>query len=176
VCYDRRVRPFLAASALAPIAPGAEAQDPAPPPPHEAPSATCFPIITSLRYPAPALATNIMGTVTSAVAVDSNGGVAQLEPTGHPLLAAGVQEALLTARFSSGCWGQTVALRFNSRLDQKLDPATPVSVKAASAHAYEIVAPAGVIVVSNFDPAWVFTRKGRFLHRVRAWMSKVRFW
>ena len=74
------------------------------------------------------------------------------------------------------CWGRSVAMRFTFSINQDIAPGTPVSVKAISTSEYEIVAPAKVIVVSISDPAWAFTRKGRFLHRMKGWLSKLRFW
>jgi hypothetical protein len=72
--------------------------------------------------------------------------------------------------------GRTILMRFSFVLDQDLEPGTPVAVKAISNDEFEIVAPAKRIEITTYDPKWIFTRKGRFLHRLRGWISKLRFW
>jgi len=139
-------------------------------------SDTCLFALTDPRYPAFALDARIMGPTTATFDVDTSGNVVRLESKGHPLLAAGAEEMVRSARFNSVCWGRRVEIRFLFRISGDIAPETPVSARAISATEYEIVAPAKVIEVTTSDPAWLFTRKGRFLHRVEHWLSKLRFW
>jgi hypothetical protein len=118
----------------------------------------------------------MMGSVTATLDIDERGEISTLEAKGNPLLAAGAVAALRSAHFSDGCLIRTVVIRFSYRLEQDLDPHTPVAATAVSSDEYEIVAPAKVIEITISDPAWVFSRKGRFLHRVGRWFSKPRFW
>ena len=117
-----------------------------------------------------------MGIVSATVDFDNQGAIASIEAKGHPLLVSGVVTALRSGLPTATCSDQKAAMRFSFVIDQDLDPKTPISVKSVSAFDYQIVAPAEVIEVTISDPAWVFTRKGRFLHHVKIVLSKLKFW
>jgi hypothetical protein len=138
--------------------------------------ARCIPAVNDLRYLALALSGRIMGTVAAAVAFNDDGAVASIHSEGYPDLVVGVETALRSAPVSATCSGEKVAMRFSFVLDQDLDPKTPISIKAVSAFDYEILAPSGWSEVTISDPAWLFTRKGRFLHRVKMVTSRLKFW
>jgi outer membrane biosynthesis protein TonB len=125
MCYNGCVQMFFGVGLLALAAGLAHSQNVT-----QGPSSpSCGPDFTNLGYPALALAANIMGSATATFDIDTAGGVNRLEFKGHPLLAAGAVEALRSARFDSECWGRSVSMEFNFRLDQDLDPKKPVLVK-----------------------------------------------
>ncbi len=142
----------------------------------EVPTDHCVPDLTGLKYPTAALEQRIQGFVSIGFTVDSDGKVADIESTAYPLLKAGVEEALLSARLLPECSGQHISMQVNFRLDQDIQPQSPISVKRFSDTAYEVVSPVQWITTTIYDPAYTFTRRGRFLHRVKRWFKKLRFW
>ena len=161
ICYNSFVRRCFVVGLLA-LTAAASAQNVEPTIPQGTASASCLSAPLIISYPALALAASIMGPVTATFDIELAGGVTRLEFKGHFLLATGVVEALRSARFDSGCWGRSLSMRFSFRLDQDLASKTPVTVKATSVYEYEIVSPMKLIELSISDPAWEFTRKGRF--------------
>jgi len=139
-------------------------------------SLPCEYSVADAHYPASALDNHIMGPVRMTVYTDENGGIRRLEAKGHPRLISAAEEILRSAHFSSGCFGRTIEIRFSFRLVQDLDPDTPVTIKTPSTGEYEIMAPLRPIEVTICDPAWLFSRRGRLLHRVNRWLSHLRFW
>lgn len=165
--------PFLvilsAASALMPVKSQQQL-------PRETPSSRCTLSLSELRYPAAALSNRIMGTAWATVDFDDEGTIASIQTKAHPLLASEVVRALRSTAPTETCGGQRVAMQFKFILDQDLDPKTPPSVRTVATFSYEIIAPAEVVVVTISDPAWVFSRKGRFFHRVKRVLSNLKFW
>lgn len=142
----------------------------------EVSSARCTPAVNELHYPAAALSARIIGVVSATVDFDNRGAIASIQAKGHPLLASGVVTALRSAVPTSTCSGQKAAMQFSFVIDDGIDPKTPISVTSVSAFDYRIVAPAEVIEMSISDPAWIFSRKGRFFHHVKIALSKLKFW
>jgi hypothetical protein len=176
LCYNGSVQKVLVIGLFTLIAYGASSANSQPIAAQQALSVPCVHFSTELQYPAVALDNRIMGLVTTTFDTDENGEILRLEATGHPLLTVGAIAALRSAHFSSGCLGHAIVVRLSFRIDQDLDPHTPTAVKVISSDQYEIVAPAQTIEVTNYDPAWIFSRKGGFLHRLSRWLSKLRFW
>lgn len=139
-------------------------------------SAPCVPSAPGLSYPQAALSARIMGTVWTTAAFSNEGSVASIESKGHPLLVLEVASALRSAAPTSMCAGQKVRMEFDFIISPDLKPTTPTSVHALSAFKYEVVAPAEIIETTIADPAWIFSRKGRFLHRVKTALAKLTFW
>ena len=142
----------------------------------EVSSAQCTPSVNELHYPAAALSGRIEGTVWVTVDFDNQGAITSIESKGYPLLVSEVLTALRSARPTTTCSGQKAAMRFSFVMDQHIDPNTPISAKPVTALDYEIVAPAEMTEVSNSDPPWIFTRKGRFFHHLKMALSKLKFW
>jgi hypothetical protein len=176
LCYKGSVRKILVIGLFALITSRASFGNDQPVVAQQALSVPCVHLPTDLQYPSPALDNRIMGLVTTTFDTDENGEIRQLEAKGHPLLTVGAEAALRSASFSGGCLGRTVVMRFSFRLDPDIDSHTSVAVRAISSDEYEIVAPIQQIEVTISDPAWVFSGKGRFLHRLSRWLSKLRFW
>ena len=164
-CYALFI--VLALAALTPLKAGGLSQEA---------SSRCAPAVDQLRYPTAALSARIMGTVWATAEFDDTGAIASIETKGHSLLVSEVEKALRSAAPSSACSRQQAAMQFSFVIDQNLDPKTPVSVKPVSALNYQIVASAELVEVTIADPAWIFTRKGRFLHHVKLTLSKLKFW
>ena len=142
----------------------------------EASQAECSPLVGELRYPSAALSGRMAGTVWMTVNFDKQGAVTSLQAKGHPIFVSEAENALRSAPLSEACAGQKVEMRFRFVIDQDVDPKTPTSARATAPVDYEIVTPSERIEVTISDPAWLFTRKGRFFHRVRRAFSKLKLW
>jgi hypothetical protein len=134
---------------------------------------SCVPNLDHLTYPAAALAARIQGTVNMSFTLDSDGKVADMDGIAHPLLRVGVEEALKSGTMTQACVGQRVSIRVNFLLSSADAPNSAASVERVSEMVWQVVVPAPTIEVTIYDPAWAFTRKGRFLHRVRGWFSNL---
>jgi hypothetical protein len=140
------------------------------------PSSRCSLALSGLRYPPAALAGRIMGEVSATVEFDPQGAITSIQTQAHPLLASEVARALRATVPAEPCASQRIEMHFKFILDQDLDPKTPPSVRTVATFSYEIIAPAEVVVVTISDPAWVFSRKGRFFHRVKRVLSNLKCW
>jgi hypothetical protein len=139
-------------------------------------SVPCTVAVEGFRYPPAAVSARIMGVVSATVDFDNHGAIGSIAVKGHPLLASDVVKTLRSASPIERCAGQKIAMRFSFVLDNNLEPKTPVSVRSVSAFDYQIVAPAPVIGVSISDPAWIFSRRGRFFHHAKMALLKLEFW
>ncbi len=137
---------------------------------------SCIPSLYHLKYPALALEQRIQGTVNISFVVDSSGKATQLESTAYPLLKSSVEEALELAPLLPACSGQRVSLQVRFLFDDHIDPLSAVSVKRVSDEVVEIIAPLEVVETTIADPAWIFTRRGRVLHRLNSLLAKLKFW
>jgi hypothetical protein len=140
------------------------------------PERSCTLDVEGLRYPPDAVSGRIMGTVESILVFTEGGELASIRSHGHPALVKAAEAALHSSRPSGGCSGQQTTMRFDFVLNQDLDPKTPVSVRRDSASLYEIIAPSGWIEVTITDPAWAFTRHGRFFHHLKGMLSHLKLW
>ena len=140
--------------------------------PQEA-SAQCTLPLGALRYPPAALTARIMGIVSATVDFDNQGAIGSIEVKGHPLLASEVVKALRSTSPIEKCASHKIAMRFSFVLDENLNPETPVSMRTVSAFNYQIVAPVPLTEVTISDPAWIFSRKGRFLHHLKMALLKL---
>jgi len=161
--------PIRAAAALAfglaaAIAAGQERFDPS----------TCLPKQLQVMYPEPALKQRIMGVVTTEFTVDDSGAATLVASKGYPLLVVGAETAVRTATFKPACAGRRLTVTFKFRLDQDLDPATPVTVRAEEPLIYEIVSPLDRIIVIISDPP-MYGRKPLW-RKFRSCLAKLRFW
>ena len=116
------------------------------------PSAACMPDLSSLSYPPEALKARIVGTVNVTFSVDSDGKIDSLELNSHPLLRAGVEQALRAAQLGPECKGKRMTMRINFRI---LDDATTSSTVKMSAAEYDVIAPRPIIHVVISEPATV---------------------
>jgi len=98
--------------------------------------------------------------------------VVRMESQGHPLLVRAVQQALLSADPRTDCAGKgsTVVVTFLLGRNATL----PNTIRRLSSTQYEVLASFPVIEVENLDPAWCFTPRGRFLHRLKAWFARLK--
>jgi Gram-negative bacterial TonB protein C-terminal len=133
------------------------------------PTVHCVPDLGGLNYPTAAFQANIQGTVNISFMADSNGKASQVESTAHPLLRAVVIRTLEAVTLLPECSGQRISMQINFHLDQDLPPNSPIVVRRVSETAYEVVSPGKWITTTIYDPAYTFTRRGRFLHRVKEW-------
>jgi TonB family protein len=133
----------------------------------------CVPNLDYLTYPAAALSTRIQGTVNLSFTVSADGKVADMDSIAYPSLRVGVEEVLRSATMTQACVGQRVSIRVNFLLSSADAPNSAASVERVSEMVWQVVVPAPTIEVTIYDPAWAFTRKGRFLHRVRGWFSNL---
>lgn len=139
-------------------------------------SVPCTMAVEGLRYPPAAVTARIMGVVSATVDFDNQGIIGSIEVKAHPLLGSDVVKTIRSTPPIEACAGQKIAMQFSFVLDQNLDAKTPVSVRSVSAFAYEIIAPAPMIEVTNTDPPWIFSRGGRFLHHLKLALLKLEFW
>lgn len=139
-------------------------------------SAQCTVPVNDLPYPPAAVAARIRGVVSATVVFDNQGAIASIDVNGYPLLASAVWTTLHSTPPITACAGQKIAMHFSFVLDDNLKPNTPASVTAASTADYRIVAPTPIIESTLSDPAWVFTRHGRFSHHLMLTLSKLKFW
>jgi hypothetical protein len=133
-------------------------------------------VALELSYPTAALTARVMGVVSATVDFDNQGAIGSIEVKGHPLLASDVVKALHSVSPFEKCAGQKLAMRFSFVVDPNLKPMTPVSVRNVSVFDYQIVAPAPVIEATISDPAWIFSRRGRFLHHLKMALLQLKFW
>ena len=138
-------------------------------------TASCFPDLHNLTYPASALKDRIQGTVDMSFTVNSEGKAAEIHSNAYPSLKESVEVALQSSRMVE-CSGKRISIQVNFRFDDSIDPKSPISARRTSESAYEIVAPVELIEITISDPEWSFTRRGRALHRIKTWVSKLRFW
>jgi TonB family protein len=135
---------------------------------------SCVPNLDHLTYPAVALASRIQGTVNMSFTVDADGEATQFDSSAYPLLKVGVEEALRAARQHPECAGKLVSIRVNFELSSSVAPNSAVSVEHVSETVWQVVASLPTIEVTIYDPpTWALSRKGRFIHRVRGWVSKL---
>lgn len=137
---------------------------------------SCVPNLDGLHYHTSALLLRIQGTVHIAFTVDSVGRAGPRESNAHPLLRASVEDALNKAPLIPSCSGQRVSMMVEFRFDPNIAADAAVSVKRRTEGVYEVVAPVKHVITTNLDPAWVFSRRGRAIHRIKGWLSKLRFW
>jgi hypothetical protein len=145
--------------------------------PSKGQSESCIPnIAAALSYPAVVLESRIQGTVQSAVFVDSATTAIKIQSRGYPALTDSVEAAIRAAPFEGKCAKEHFSIRVDFIIDQNIEPDSNILIKRTSDSTYEVVAPAKVVVVTISDPAWVFTRRGRLLHRIHGFVSRLRFW
>jgi hypothetical protein len=145
--------------------------------PSKGQSESCIPDLTAaLGYPAAVLESRIQGTVESTVLVDSAATAVEIQSRGYPALKDNVEAAIRAAQFEKRCANEHLSVRVNFVIDQNIEPNSKTLVKRPSNSTYDVIAPAQVVVVTISDPAWIFTRRGRFLHHMHRFVSKLRFW
>ena len=133
---------------------------------------SCAPGLDSLTYPALALATRIQGTVSMTFTVGADGKATDIDSAAYPLLRIAVEEALRLVKVAAKCAGQRVAIQVNFELSTSA-PKQPPFTERISEEVWHVLAPAPTIEVAISDPGWIFSRKGRFVHRVRVWLSRL---
>lgn len=74
------------------------------------------------------------------------------------------------------CPGEHYSVKVQFIIGPNTEPDSEILVKRTSDLTYEVTAPAEVVYVSNSDPAWIFTRRGRFFHHMHGLLAKLRFW
>lgn len=138
---------------------------------------SCLPDVTAaLAYPTAVLESRIQGTVESTVHLDSAGNILDLRSTGNPALKDNVEAAIRSAQFGKQCANEHFSVSVNFSFDQNTDPNSKILVRRRSDSVYDVIAPAQVVVVTISDPAWIFTRRGRILHRIHSVVLKLKFW
>ncbi|QOY91142.1 energy transducer TonB [Paludibaculum fermentans] len=140
-------------------------------------SETCIPDLTAaLSYPALVLKSRIQGTVETTVLIDSASMLVEIQSHGYPLLTHQVESAIRAAPFAKTCGGEHFSIRVQFVIDSDVEPDSKILIKRTSDSTYDVIAPAEVVNVTTSDPAWIFTRRGRFLHHMRGLVAKLRFW
>jgi hypothetical protein len=138
----------------------------------EARPADCVPALDDLYYPPAVVQARIQGFVSTTFRLGADGRATDVASKGHPFLAWAVEETLQSAPPVPECAGQVITVGVRFVLDD-LRVETP-EVRKLSSMQYEVLTPSPTVDVSNLDPAWVFTRRGRFLHHLKAWLSRLK--
>jgi hypothetical protein len=133
----------------------------------------CVPELTDISYPAEALRQRVVGFVSVEFKVGADGRPTEIETKGYPLLAAGLAPLLDSIELPPACAGNRVALSVRYTFDNETKPGSPIALHKLSAGRYEVVAPAEIIEINTLDPAWMFSRRKRILHKIHTALAAV---
>jgi hypothetical protein len=137
----------------------------------------CLPdLTTALSYPPSVLQNRIQGPVESTVRLDTAANIVEIQSSGYPGLTARVEAVMRSVQFGSGCADEQISVKVNFEISESLEPNSKILIKRLSESSYQVVAPNQVVITTNSDPAWIFTRRGRMLHRMQRALPKLKFW
>ena len=136
----------------------------------------CAPDLTNaLYYPSEVLRNPIQGFVSCTVVWESGADSSVVRCSGYPGLRSSVEEVLRSAEFGRECAAESVVnVRFE--ISDSVHPNSKSLVTRLSHTSYEVIAPDLPVIANIADPAWLFSWRGRAMHRIARGFSKLRTW